>query len=526
MTNPINEINECDFILVMGSNTTETHPIISIEMKKAVRKGATLVVVDPRKIDLCNVAAETIQMKSGTNVLVLNALAYTILDEQLWNRSFVEERTENFGAFKESLRGYAPELVAGEIGVEAEVLRRVARGYANAKNAGIFYTMGVTQHTQGVDTVLAIANLAMLCGHIGKPNSGVNPLRGQNNVQGACDMGALPNVTTAYQAVALPEVQEKFSKAWGVAFPKNPGLTVGEMMDGALEGKIKGMYILGENPMLSDPDIHHVEKALKNLDFLVVQDLFLTETARLADVVLPGASFAEKDGTFSNTERRVQRVRKAIEPVGECRPDWWIIKEVAKAMGYAVEYENAEQIFNEITALTPSYAGITYERIEEKGLQWPCPSIDHPGTPYLHKDKFVRGLGKFHPVSYLGPAEKACEDYPFLLNTGRRLTHYHTGSMTRRSGGLEEMFPEDYLEINPIDAEKLGICQGEKVKVASRRGHIEIRAHITDRVLPGSVFSTFHFGETCVNFLTNTKRDPVSKTPELKVCAVKVEKIG
>ncbi len=515
-----------DFLFVIGSNTTETHPIISIEMKKAVSKGATLVVADPRKIELVDVADMHLQLKAGSNILLLNAMAYVIIEEGLYNEEFIKTRTEGFEETKEGIKNFSPEAVERYTGVSADLIRKTARGYAKAENAAIYYTMGITQHTSGVNNVLAIANLALLTGHIGKPNSGVNPLRGQNNVQGACDMGALPNVFPGYQPVNDANVSAKFSAAWGVELSQKPGLTVGEMLDGAADGSVKGLFILGENPMVSDPDINHVKHALEHLDFFVVQDLFLTETAQLADVVFPGASFAEKDGTFSNTERRVQRVRKAIEPVGNSKADWEIIAELATRMGYKMEYNSAEEVMQEIAQVTPSYGGINYARLEEGGIQWPCPNDEHLGTKFLHNGQFARGKGQFHALDFAPPAEIPDEEYPLLLTTGRRLTHYHTGSMTRRSKGLDEMYSKEHLEINQADACKLGIEDGSLVKVSSRRGEITITAHVTERVTSGTVFSTFHFAETNVNYLTNSARDPKCKIPELKVCAVKVEKVS
>jgi len=526
MTNSIEEIADADFIFVIGSNTTEAHPIISLRVRWALNKGATLVVADPRRIELAEMANTYLPIKPGSNIPLLNAMMHTIIKEELWNKEFVETRTENLEELKAAVANFSPEAVEKYTGVPAETIKEVARAYAKAKNATILYTMGITQHTNGTDNVLSIANLAMLCGQIGKPNSGVNPLRGQNNVQGACDMGGLPNVFSGYQRVDDPACNEKFSKAWGVELSGKPGLTVGEMMDAAHHGELKGLYILGENPVLSDPDINHVKHALKNLDFLVVQDIFLTETAELADVVLPGASFAEKDGTFSNTERRVQRVRKAIEPVGNAKADWEIIAEIGTRMGYPMNYCSPEEVFAEMAALTPSYGGISYTRLEHGSLQWPCPTPDHPGTKYLHAGQFSRGLGKFHGVDFTGPAELPDEHYPFALNTGRRLQHYHTGTMTRRSKGLDAILPEDYLEINPVDACKLGIEDGQKVKVTSRRGEIVIKAKVTERVKPGNVFTSFHFAESAANYLTNTARDPICKIPELKVCAVRVERVS
>lgn len=525
MTNSIAEISGADFILAIGTNTTETHPVIALQVKKARRNGATLVVADPRRTGMAELAHKHLQLKSGSDIALLNAMANVIISEGLYNKEFVESRTEDFEALKETVAKYTPESVEEVTGLAAETIREVARGYAKAQNASILYTMGLTQHVCGTHNVFSVANLAMLCGHIGKPNSGVNPLRGQNNVQGACDMGALPGVLTGYQPVTSDEVRAKFAKAWCVdELPAKPGFTIGEMLDGA-GSKVKGMYIMGENPVLSDPDADHVVHALEKLDFLVVQDIFLTETARLADVVLPAASFAEKDGTFSNTERRVQRVRKAIDPVGDARADWEIICAVAGAMGYPMTYASLAEICDEIASLTPSYAGISYSRLEEGGIQWPCPTPDHPGTAYLHKDKFVRGKGKFNPVEYIPPAEQPDNDYPFVLSTGRRYFHYHTGTMTMRTGTLEVHYGTEYLEINPDDACKLGVAEGDTVRVESRRGRVEVKAHITDMVPRGLVFTSFHFPEVAINKLTNPIKDPICKIPELKVCAVRLEKI-
>jgi len=526
MTNSISEIKDTDFIFAIGTNTTETHPIISLEVKKAIKNGTKLVVADPRKTEMAELADIHISHPSGSDLILLNALANVIITEELYDKEFVEERTENFQELKETVQKYTPEYAEETIGISADTIREVARGYANADKAMILYTMGITQHICGTDNVLAIANLAMLCGHIGKPSTGVNPLRGQNNVQGACDMGGLPNVYPGYQKVVDEKVREKFEKAWGVSLNPNNGLSVGEMMDNAYEGKVKGIYIMGENPVLSDPDANHVEEALKKLDFLVVQDIFLTETAMLADVVLPAASFAEKDGTFTNTERRVQRIRKAINPVGQSKEDWEIICMVATAMGYPMNYDSAEDIMKEIAEVTPSYGGITYRRLEGDGLQWPCPTEDHPGTPYLHKGRFAKGKGSFHAVEFVPPNEETDSEYPFVLTTGRRLWHYHTGTMSRRADGLEWKYPQEKLEINPEDAAKLGLREGDKVKVASRRGEIEVAVHCTDRVQPGTVFGSFHFRESAINKLTNPARDPKAKIPEYKVCAVKIQKLA
>jgi formate dehydrogenase major subunit len=526
MTNSIAEIADADFILTTGTNTTEGHPVIGIQIKKALRKGATLAVIDPRKTEIAKLANYHLRIKSGTDIALLNGLANVIIAEGLWDKEFVQERTEDFEAFKASVAKYTPEYVEEITGVPAETIKEVARGYAKAKSASILYTMGLTQHVCGTHNVFAVANLTMLCGQIGKASSGVNPLRGQNNVQGACDMGALPAFFTAYQPVAAEANRAKFAAAWGVEeVPAKPGLTVGEIIEQAGEA-IKAIYIMGENPVLSDPDADHVIHSLESLDFLVVQDIFLTETAQLADVVLPAASFAEKDGTFSNTERRVQLVRKAIEPIGQSKPDYEIICLIATAMGYPMSYNSASEIFDEMARLTPSYAGISYERLEQGSLQWPCPTPDHPGTKFLHVGKFGRGLGKFHPVEHIPPAEMPDEEYPFILSTGRRRYHYHTGTMTQRTDALEVFYPTEFLEINCADAEKLGVCDGDMLKVSSRRGTVEIEAKITDKVVPGMVFTSFQYPDVPINKLTNPARCPIAKIPEYKVCAVKVEKAG
>jgi len=383
--------------------------------------------------------------------------------------------------------------------------------------------MRITQHTTGVDNVKSLANLAMLTGNLGKESTGVNPLRGQNNVQGACDMGGLPNVYPAYQPVNMIDIQKKFETAWNAELSDKVGLTIPEMLSGILEGSVKALYVLGENPMQSDPDTSHVEKALKETELLVVQDIFLTPTAELADVVLPGTSFAEKDGTFSNTERRVMRVRQAIDPVGDSRPDWQIIQDLSTRFGYEMNYNSPAAIMDEITTLTPSYGGITYDRLEGDGLQWPCPAPGHPGTKFLHKDSIVRGKGLFHAIEYKPPAEIVDDEFPFWLSTGRVFAHYHTGTMTRNCPTLNSEISEGFLEINPLDAGRIGICQGDEVKIASRRGQITAKTMVTERVKQGSLFMPFHFVESNVNILTNPAHDPIAKIPEFKACAVKVE---
>jgi len=524
MTNSIEEIEFSDAILAIGTNTTENHPVIGSCVKRAIRQhGAKLIVIDPRKIGLVDYADIWLRPKPGTNVAILSGLMNVIIEEGLYAKEYVAERTEGFEAMKEALAKYTPEFVSEITGVAAEDIRTAARLYAEAKSASILYAMGVTQHSHGTDNVKSCANLAMLCGNVGIEGGGVNPLRGQNNVQGACDMGALPNVLPAYQQVANDEARAKFERAWSASLPAKPGLTIIEIMDAAHRGDIKGLYIMGENPMISDPDLTHVEAALKNLDLLIVQDIFLTETGGLADVVLPSACFAEKDGTFTNTERRVQRVRKAVDAPGGAKADWQIISELSTKMGYAMSYASAEEIMNEINSVTPSYAGITYERIEKEGLQWPCPNVEHPGTKYLHRDKFSRGLGLFSAIDYRPSEEVPDQEYPFFLTTGRVLYHFHTATMTRRSEGLVERCPESLAEINPKDAEKMGIKDGDFVTVTSRRGSLKVKASVIETPPEGTIFMNFHLGEAAVNLLTNPALDPVGKIPEYKVCAVKVE---
>jgi formate dehydrogenase alpha subunit len=523
MTNSIEELRRAPVVFVIGSNTTECHPVIGILIRQAVEEGTTrLIVADPRRISLSGIADVYMQHKSGTDVALINAMMHVILAEGLADRGYIAARTEDFALLEEVLPEYTPEMASKITGVPAEDIAAAARLYAGAEAASIVYSMGITQHTTGTDNVLTLANLAMVTGNVGKECSGVNPLRGQNNVQGACDLGALPNVYPGYQAVTDPSVHDKFAAAWNADLSMEVGLTVVEIMQAAFEKKLKGLYIMGENPMLSDPDINHVREGLNALDFLVVQDIFLTETAELADVVLPATSFAEKDGTFTNTERRVQRVRKAVEAPGEARLDWQIICDVAVRMGYEMDYPDASAIQDEIASLTPIYGGIRYDRIEDVGIQWPCPDIVHPGTKYLHAEAFSRGKGKFHPVGFLPPKELPDDEYPFVLTTGRMLEHWHTGSMTRRCVVLNDLEPAGFVELNPADASSMAVNEGDSLTVSSRRGKIEVPARITRKVAEGCVFLTFHFKENPANALTIAALDPIAKIPEFKVCAVKV----
>ena len=527
MTNSIGEIRNADCILVIGSNTTENHPVIALQVKAAVRlRGAKLIVADPRRIELADFAHLWLNHRPGTDVALINGLIQTILAHGWQNQTFIQERTEGFEALAESVREYTPEAVEKITGVAAGQLVEAARLYATSPNSTILYAMGITQHVTGTNNVLALANLSMVAGQIGKPFSGVNPLRGQNNVQGACDMGGLPNVYSGYQRVDDTGVRRKFEEAWGVSLPGKPGLTLMEMMKGIAEGKIKALYVMGENPILTDPNANRVKEELQHLKLLVTQDIFQCETGELAHIILPGVSFVEKDGTFTNTERRIQRVRRALKPVGNARPDWQIICDLSNRLGYPMGYNSPSEIMEEIASVTPSYGGILYERIETQGLQWPCPDLYHPGTSYLHKDTFVRGKGKFHVTPYAPAPELPDTEYPFLLTTGRVLYHYHT-VLSRKSRGLSAIYPEGTIEINPDDARRLGISPDNGlVEVASRRGKVSVKVKTSDRLPPGVVFMTFHFKEAAVNLLTLDALDPVAKIPGYKVCAVKIRKIG
>jgi len=526
MTNSIGDIGDAACILAIGTNTTATHPVIGFEVKRAVRRGTKLIVANPREIDLCRHADIWLQLKPGSDVALLMGMMRVIVDEGLHDLSFIEERCENFDTFRESLRDFSLDSVEQITGVPRGQVVEAARMYATEKPATILYAMGITQHSHGTDNVIATANLAMLTGNIGKPGSGLNPLRGQNNVQGACDMGALPNVYPGYQAVNNPDIRKKFEDAWGCRLSPTPGLTLTEIFESAYQKVLKSAFlIVGENPLLSEPCMQHTVEALANLDFFIVQDLFLSETAQMADVVLPAASFAEKDGTFTNTERRILRVRKAIEPVGESKPDWEIICQIAKVMGKeGFDYTHPSQIMDEIASLTPSYGGISYERLDNGSLQWPCPTPEHPGTPILHTKQFSRGKGQFLPLKYKPPMELPDDEYPLVLTTERSLYHYHTGTISRRVEGLNVLRSEELVEINPKDASALGINDGEMIKVISRRGEVVARAKVTEASPAGVITMSFHFAESPTNTLTSRALDPVAKIPELKVCAVRVEK--
>jgi formate dehydrogenase major subunit/formate dehydrogenase alpha subunit len=526
MTNTIDCFDQTELIFVIGSNTTEQHPLIGSRILNAARRGARLIVADNRRIRLARHADLHLRHRNGSDVALLNAMMQVIIAEGLADRTFIETRTENYEALAESVADWYPERAAAVTGLTVEEIVTAARHYAKAGSAMLVYAMGITQHSHGVDNVRCCANLALLTGNVGRPGAGVNPLRGQNNVQGGCDMGALPEFYSGYQKVCDPAVREKFARAWGVAeLPATPGLPLTHAMDSAASGRLHGMFIMGENPVLSDPDQAHARRALENLEFLVVQDIFLTETARLAHVVLPAACYAEKEGTFTNTERRIQRCRKAIEPPGEARADWQILCALAEAAGYdGMCYAEPDEIMTEITWLTPSYGGISYDRLDFHGLHWPCPDPDHPGTPVLHVDRFTRGLGRFSPVVYRPPAELPDAEYPFVLTTGRTSFHWHTGTMTRRSHLLDREERNSFAEVNPEDAARLGLRERDMIQVTSRRGSIRLAARISDIVLPGVLFIPFHFAEGAANVLTNNILDPESAIPEFKVCTVSIRK--
>jgi len=529
MTNSIPEFEtDTNCFLIIGSNTSEGHPLIATRILKAQKRGAKIIVLDPRKNQIGHWADLYFSFRPGSDVALFNGIMNVIIAEGLADEAFIAERTESYEELKSLVAEYTPEKVEPITGVPADGIRQVARLYAKHKPSAIVYAMGITQHTTGVDNVKSTANLAMLCGNMGIPGGGVNPLRGQNNVQGACDMGGLPNVYSGYQVVTSPDVQKKFQDAWGAAGPLTVGLTVTEMVNAVGDNKLRALLVMGENPMVADPDINHARHCLEKAEFLVVMDIFLSETAQLAHVVLPGASFAEKDGTFTGTDRRVQRVRKAIEPVGDALPDWQIICNLAKKMGASgFDFESPRQVMEEVARLTPSYGGISYDRLEELGsLQWPCPTSDHPGTTYLHKGKFARGVGKFFALPFVEAAELTDDQYPFTLTTGRIMFHFHTGTMTRRSKKLVSEVPGAYIEMHPEDAQKVGLNGHRRVRVVSRRGQIELNVRITENIKPGVVFIPFHFAEAAANALTNSAIDPVAKIPEYKVCAVKIEMVN
>lgn len=527
MTNSINEIANSDCVLAIGTNTTSTHPIIGMKIKQALLKGAKLIVANPVEIDICKNADLFLQHNPGSDVALLMGIMKVIIDDERFDADFIKKRCDNFEAFKKSLEKYDLDMVERITGVEREKIVEAANMYTSADAASIFYAMGITQHAHGTDNVMAVSNLALITGSVGKHSSGINPLRGQNNVQGSCDMGSLPDVYPGYQKVDDPEVSEKFEKNWGSNLSKSIGMMLPEIIESAFNGDLKSLYIMGENPVVSEPDSNHVIESLKKIEFLIVQDIFMSETALLADVVLPACTFAEKDGTFTNTERRVQLIRKAIKPVGDSMPDWLIICQIAEEMGFkGFEFQNTSEIMDEIASLTPMYGGISHSRLENGGLQWPCIDKNDQGTPILHINKFntLNGRGKLIPLDYISPVELPDEEYPFILTTGRSLYQYHTGTMSGRIEGLNELYGHEIIEINPTDAAGLDIKTGDIVSITSRRGDVKAMAELTESIPRGMVAMTFHFPDSPTNVLTNSVVDPISGTPELKFCSVNIEK--
>jgi len=526
MTNPIYDItHDVDCIMLVGSNPEEAHPVVGMQIRQAVANGTRLIVVDPRDINLSKDADIHLKLKPGTNVAFANGMMNVIISEGLENKQFIEERTEGFDILKDIVKNYTPERVAEICHIDPDQLREAARMYATAKKAPIIYCLGVTEHSTGTEGVMSMSNMAMMVGKLGRPGCGVNPLRGQNNVQGACDMGAMPGDFSGYQKLKKPEVVEKFEKAWGVTLNRKQGICATEVFPAAIEGKIKGLFIYGEDPVVTDPDTHHIIKALKSLDFFVLEELFMTETAQYADVILPGVSYAEKEGTFSNTERRIQRVRKAVELEGDMRLDTDILIDLMNRMGYPQKHLTSAEIMDEVSSLTPSFAGISHKRLDTgETLQWPCTSKEHRGTPIMHVGKFSRGLGWFFPAEYRPSAELPDGNYPIILMTGRILYHYTTRAMTGKTPGLMEIAGKSFIEMNEDDATKLSIENGDRVKVSSRRGEIETTARVGDKVSQGESWMPFHFPDGNANWLTNAALDEYAKIPEYKVCAIKIEK--
>jgi formate dehydrogenase major subunit/formate dehydrogenase alpha subunit len=524
-TNSLSQIPDIDTLFLFGSNPTEGHPIVSLWLKKALRIGAKLIVADPRKTWMAQKADVWLNLRPGSNIALLNGMINVILQNGWEDCEFINKRTEGFKELREKVGEYDLDRVVNLTGVAKEKIIKAARLYSLAEKAMIVYGLGITEHRTGTENAMAIANLALVCSHIGRPSTGIMALRGQNNVQGASDLGPLPATLPGYQSVADAKAREKFEKAWNVKIKPKPGLKSVEMLDECKRGNFKGLFILGEDPAQTDPDLHHVRSALESVEFLVVQDIFPTETTKYAHVILPGSSFAEKNGTFTNGERRVQRVRKAVEPVAGMA-EWEVISRLSTLMGYPMDYNHPSDIMDEIASLVPIYGGISYERIEEKGIQWPCPTKDHPGTTTLYTDLFARpgGLAKFMPLDHQGSGEVPDNEYPFVLITGRIREHYNNGSMTGRVQGIMELVPEELLEINTKDAEALEINDGDPVLVYSRRGNVKVKARITERSQPGNVFLTFHFRNALTNILTSSHRDPITGTPEYKSCAVRVEK--
>lgn len=523
MTNSIADTKKTDLFLMIGSNPDTSHPTIGLRIHQALDNGAKMIVVDPRRTELAERADLWLRIKPGTDVALLNSMMNVIIEEDLLDKKFVEERTEDYDELARLVKKYQPFMVEKITGIPAEQIRQAARMYAAQGRHAIFHGMGITHYITGTDRVKSIANLAMLCGKVGVEGGGCNPLRGQNNVQGACDMGALFNTLPGYTSLNNEDLFEKYEKMWKVKLPRRPGKPATEVWDNIMKGDIRSLYIFGEDPAVADPNISHVQAALEKCDFVVVQDIFMTKTAQMADVVLPAACYAEKDGTFTSTERRVQRVRKAVEPPGEARADWKIFCDLSKKMGYDMNYRSPKEVFEEISTIMTQYAGISYERLEKVGLQWPVPTMDHPGTPVLHTEKFTRGKGLFIPEDYIPPVEVADQEYPLQFTTGRDLARYNFSSMTGKTRELDIISPECFAEFHPEDAKQYGIEEKDSVRLTSRRGSVVLRAKVTDRTQQGTVFATYNHVEALVNLLTLDALDRLSRTPEYKLCAIKVE---
>ncbi len=524
MSNSIGDIKDSDVIFMIGSNADTGHPTIGLRLHQAVQNGAKLLVADPRGTDFAKQADIWIRHIPGSDVALLNGMINVVIEEGIYDTKFVAERTENFEELEIVTKKYTPEYVEKITGISPELLREAARLYASpGKKCSLFYGMGIAHHASGTDNVKSIANLAMVCGKMGVPGGGVNPLRGQNNVQGACDMGALFNTLPGYIGLDKDDIFARYEELWGVKLPRRKGKAATEVWDALLEGEIRGLYIMGEDPVLADPNAGHAVKALEKADLIIVQDLFLTDTAKMADVVFPAACYAEKDGTFTCTERRVQRVRKAVDPPGEAKADWEIISALSAKMGYKMGYKSAEDIFDEVASLNDHYAGITYQRIEKTGLQWPVPDTNHPGTPILHIGRFTRGRGLFIPEDYTDPMEMPDNEYPLILTTGREVEQYNFGSMTRKTRSIEKLCPECFAEVSPQDAAHYGIGNNDWIQLTSRRGTVKVRALVTDRSQDGTIFVPYHFAEVPINMLTLNGLDRLSRSPQYKICSIKVE---
>ena len=527
MTNSIKELQDANLIFAIGSNMTESHPVISYYVKRAVKKGSILIVTDPRKSDLTRWASHHAQIKAGSDIAYINGLINEIFKNGWEDKAFLKEHTENPGEIRKWVEAYPVERASQICGVSVASMKEIARLLGTARSASVCYAVGITEHICGTDNVKSLANLQMVLGNLGKPSAGLNPLRGQNNVQGACDMGVLPDLFHCYQSVADARVIEKMEKAWGVTgLSSKPGYRMPTMLHEALTGGTKVLFCIGDNTVQSEPNMSVTIREIKALELFIVNDIFLNMTTPYAHVILPAYSWGEEEGTFTNTERRVQRVRKALMPPEGCRPTWWVLQELGKRLGVDLGFNSSEGIYEDMRKTATTYAGITYARIEEEGLQWPCPTPEHPGTPYLHKNgNFNRGKGLFCKTDWVAPAEVPDAEYPFVLSTGRRLWHYHTATQTRKCAGFENLFPEELLEIHPEDASRLGIKSGDMVKAKSRRGEILLKAWVTERSAPGLCWTSFHFEEACTNLLTNNAYDPIAETAEYKVCAISIEKV-